>query len=311
MKTKIEQYLLVTLFVVLSMIAIKTKADTPVVTVSIAPLHSLVAGVMQGVAEPRLLYQATLSPHTTYLKPSQTDILSTSDLVIWVGPNLETGLDRVLKRLDNIDVITLIARDEIDKISLQSFSHYTHATHSNDDESIYVDPHLWLSTGNARAIVKLTSDTMARIDPLNASHYRVNEKTMLDAIEELYNEIMHDIRQLRNTYIKPYIVFHDSYRYFENEFAVKPLAVVTSSPEKSPGLKHMLKLRRMVEEQNVHCVFTEPQFKPDAVTVLIKDTKARHGVLDPVGSSLHTGKQHWFDLMRALKNSLLECLTQS
>jgi zinc transport system substrate-binding protein len=46
-------------------------ADTPPsVVVSIKPIHSLVVGVMQGVATPSLLVTGAGSPHTYSLKPS-------------------------------------------------------------------------------------------------------------------------------------------------------------------------------------------------------------------------------------------------
>lgn len=45
-------------------------AAEPKVMVTIKPVHSLVAAVMAGVAEPGLLIDGTGSPHTFALKPS-------------------------------------------------------------------------------------------------------------------------------------------------------------------------------------------------------------------------------------------------
>ncbi len=51
--------------------------DTPVV-VSIKPIHSLVAGVMEGVGSPSLIVKGAASPHTFSLTPSQAKNLDNS-----------------------------------------------------------------------------------------------------------------------------------------------------------------------------------------------------------------------------------------
>ena len=65
------------------------SATIPRVAVSIAPLHSLVSALMQGVAEPDLLIPPGQSPHGYQLRPSETRQLSAADLVVWVGPEFE------------------------------------------------------------------------------------------------------------------------------------------------------------------------------------------------------------------------------
>lgn len=74
-------------------------ADAPTVLVSIAPVHSLVAGVMAGVGEPVLLVKGGASPHTYALKPSDAAALAAADVVFRVGPGLEAFLDDPLKTL--------------------------------------------------------------------------------------------------------------------------------------------------------------------------------------------------------------------
>ena len=60
---------------------------------SIKPIHSLVAGVMEGAGEPRLLIGSGASPHTYSLKPSDARALQNAQIVFWVGEDLETFLE--------------------------------------------------------------------------------------------------------------------------------------------------------------------------------------------------------------------------
>ncbi|MCH7794171.1 MAG: zinc ABC transporter substrate-binding protein, partial [Proteobacteria bacterium] len=74
-------------------------AETPRVVVSILPVHSLVAAVMEGLGAPHLLIRGGASPHDASLRPSDARALSAADLVIWVGPGLETFLEKSLAAL--------------------------------------------------------------------------------------------------------------------------------------------------------------------------------------------------------------------
>jgi zinc transport system substrate-binding protein len=61
------------------------RAEAPEVVVSIKPIHSLVAAIMQGVGEPGLIVEGAASPHTYSMKPSNAAVQG-ADMVFWVGP---------------------------------------------------------------------------------------------------------------------------------------------------------------------------------------------------------------------------------
>ena len=58
----------------------------PRVVVSIKPIHSLVASIMKGVAEPELILKGAGSPHTYQMKPADAELLQNAEIVFWVGP---------------------------------------------------------------------------------------------------------------------------------------------------------------------------------------------------------------------------------
>ncbi len=63
----------------------------PDVAASIAPVHSLVARVMQGAGTPHLLLPPGASPHDHALRPSDAAALERAALVFWVGPGWSAG----------------------------------------------------------------------------------------------------------------------------------------------------------------------------------------------------------------------------
>ena len=69
------------------------------VVASIKPVHSLVAGVMEGVGEPHLIVKGAGSPHAFSLKPSDAEALEHATAVFWIGEDLETFLSAPLQTL--------------------------------------------------------------------------------------------------------------------------------------------------------------------------------------------------------------------
>jgi zinc transport system substrate-binding protein len=76
-----------------------TRAAEIDVVVSIKPVHSLVAGVMEGVGEPVLLIKGTGSEHSYSLRPSEARALEQAEVVFWVGETMETFLIKPLQAL--------------------------------------------------------------------------------------------------------------------------------------------------------------------------------------------------------------------
>ncbi|WP_298942574.1 zinc ABC transporter substrate-binding protein [uncultured Psychromonas sp.] len=88
------------LFICLSIFVLPLQTlmadESPKVVVSIKPLHSLVSAVMEGVATPTLLVKKG-SPHAYTLRPSEARALASADLVIWIGHEMESFLEKPLE----------------------------------------------------------------------------------------------------------------------------------------------------------------------------------------------------------------------
>jgi zinc transport system substrate-binding protein len=107
-------------------------ADVPRVAVDIAPVHSLVARVMQGVGEPSLIVQPGASPHEYSLRPSEAAALQDADIVFWVGEDLTPWMAGAVETLAaEADVTTLL---EVDGVTLLDFREGAlFEAHSHDD----------------------------------------------------------------------------------------------------------------------------------------------------------------------------------
>jgi len=137
MKKLIPVFLSVLILLISS---VKTFA-APNVVVSIKPIHSLVSGVMEGVATPQLIVKKG-SPHGYTLRPSEAKMLAKADLVVWVGHELESFLDKPLKTLSN-EAEKLTLSESLASLMLQKRDggNWEKHKHHDDDEHKDHDEH--------------------------------------------------------------------------------------------------------------------------------------------------------------------------
>ncbi len=296
------------------------------VVASIKPLHSLVAGVMQGIGEPQLIVKGAASPHTYALRPSEAAALERATLIFWIGHDMEAFLDKALDSLaGNARIIELAEADGIKLLPFReggAFEAHDHeeepAVHAHDEDEEHdaaghdhahgeFDMHFWLDPENAKAMVRSIEGALVETDPENADTYRQNAAGLVTQLDALSAEIEAEIAPVRG---KGFIVFHDAYHYFEERFGIEAAGSITVSPEVMPGAERIAAIKARVAELGATCVFAEPQFEPKLVEVVIEGTGAKAGVLDPEGGSLTEGPELYFDLLRNLASSLRGCLTQ-
>lgn len=288
----------------------RAVAAAPDVVVSIKPIHSLVAGVMAGVAEPQVIVAGGSSPHVYSLRPSDARKLEAAQLVFWVGPILEGFLEKPLT--------SLAGKAEIVELDRSPSLTLLPARHGGDweadeDEHTHVasaaeqDGHLWLDPANARAIVQLAEIKLAALDPANAAHYASNAALLARRLDALDAQLRQRLAPVRG---RPFVVFHDAYQYLERRYNLAAIGSITVSPEHQPGAQRIQAIRAKVAALGAACVFSEPQFEPRLVQTVIEGTQARTGVLDPEGASLHAGAELYFTLMDGLADGLVTCLAQ-
>ncbi|WP_119679710.1 zinc ABC transporter substrate-binding protein [Indioceanicola profundi] len=296
----------------------RAEAPPPDVVVTVKPLHSLTAAVMQGIGTPHLLVRGAASPHAFSLKPSDARALDGAELVVWVGPPLEAFLERPLTSLaGDADILTLadvpgmeLAQNRVGDAWGGGGHGHDHAAHGTDHhhQAGEVDGHIWLDPHNAKRIVAAVADALVRIDPARADTYRANAQDAAERLDTLDREMAANLEPVKD---RPFVTFHDAYQYLERRYGLNAVGAITVSPDQRPGARHVAELRNRIRTLQAACVFAEPQFEPALVRTVAEGTDARTGVLDPEGANLTEGPDLYFELMRSNAGALAECLAGS
>jgi len=279
-------------------------AEAPRVVVSIAPIQSLVAGVMAGVGVPKLIVRGYGSPHHYQMRPSEAAALARADLVFWVGPALETFLERPLASLAReARIVELLALEGVTRYPARPGGVWERPAAAA--AGVGVDPHLWLDADNARRIVAEAVRRLSAADPANAPAYGANGAAVMRRLEATDRALRRRLQPVRDV---PYVVAHDAFQYFERRYGLRPVGSLTLAPERLPGARRIRELKAQMAALGVRCVLREPQFETALIDTIVEGTGTRRGVVDPIGAGFAPGPDAYFEMMHANAAALVTCL---
>ena len=226
----------------------------PLLVTSIKPLAIIAQSAFKDNVTVEYLMPAALSPHAFVIKLSDVRKIADADLVLWIGPEFEV---RSAKQFANVPLEKLVTAMDLLEADHQGSAHNEHHVEdyqesSHDDHHGGIDPHIWLSPEIAKQLVHLLSDRL-----FNKADQIFNQKA---------KQTTEDI--LKNAKQGNYIVHHQAFGYFIEEFNLQPGLSIRDMLGKQQGAKTQYNLRLEGQKRGVSCVFVEPQHgQKDAVGI--------------------------------------------
>ncbi|ETX28683.1 zinc ABC transporter substrate-binding protein [Roseivivax isoporae] len=315
-------------------------AEVPRVATDIAPVHGLVARVMQGLGTPELVVPQGASPHGYAMRASEAQSLDDADIVFWVGealtPWLADPLGTIARDARSVELLALPETAVLDSREEAVFEagaaedahdhedhaehdhgdhdheahaehdHEAHAGHGHEDHGHAhggTDPHAWLDPDNARTWLSVIAASLSDLDPENADTYRANAEAgvaEIDAAEDRAAEALSGATD------RPFVVFHDAYQYFEAHFGLPAAGAISVSDASDPSPRRVAEIRDAVVDRGITCVFAEPQFNPGLVTAIAGDGLSS-AVIDPLGARIEPGPGFYPALIEKIADTIATC----
>ena len=276
-------------------------AQAKVVT-SIKPLQLIAAAITDGVSTPQVLIPANQSPHHFSLRPSDVRRIEQADVLIWVGPGLETYLSRVIMQsARNSQIIEAAKLETMHLLDLQEED----SAHEHEHEGHY-DPHLWLNTGNAQLIAEALVIELEKLDSGNASRYRGNLVSFQKQMQALEAQLQERFAALKSS---QYAVYHNGTHYFEEQFGLAHLFVLVPDHEQQPGIRHLLAVREQVQALQPSCLLTDINANDATINTVFQDFTVRQAKLDTLGDGLAVTRDAYQQLIESLAQTIQDCLS--
>ena len=274
-------------------IVVSVKAGTIKVVATLADLRSIaefIGGNKVSVSSIATGYQ---NPHFVDPKPSYIINLSTADLFITVGLDLEIGWSPQLLTSSRNSKIQKGSPGYVDaSINIPLMQVPTAANRAEGDIHIYGNPHYWLDPMNGKIIARNIADGLERIDPSNRNYYETNLKAFDDKIDIKMREWLQKMLPFRGTKI---IAYHNEWCYFENRFGLQIVDFMEPKPGIPPSPSQILKVIKEVKADNIKLIVSSPYFTASSSDMVSQQTGAKKltlatstGAFDPI--------KNYFDL---------------
>lgn len=276
--------------------------DPGKIVVTIKPLYSLVAHLTEGVEEPVLLMKQMQSPHHYTMRPSERRLLADARIIIWIGPQMESYLSKIVRQQDTT-MVTAMQSNNLKLLDRRAKSGHQHTADDLNPDDLSIDPHIWLSTHNAIAISRHISQQLIISDPLNRAQYEKNLQQLEAKITQLSAEIKTELENNKQAFI----TYHDAFQYFEDENQLNHADTISFDEETGVSLKHLRQIKATIKTDNIQCLVYQPP-KPDLIETLADQTTIKTIALDPLGQDINEEKGAWFKIMRDMAESFKSCL---
>ena len=323
---KVMSRKLIPISTIMTLMSTSVMADVPNVAADIAPIHSLVSKVMDGVGEPKLVIQSGATPHGYRLRPSEAKALQDANLIFWMGEELTPWLDGAIDTLaSNATVTSLLDQEGVllhdfrEGALFEAHDHSAHDEHDDhDDHDDHKDhddhddhghgahdPHAWLSPENAKLWLNIIASKLSVADPENAASYFTNAAAGQAEIEDMVAEVSATLKPVQGG---KFVVFHDAYQYFENDFDFYASGAISLGDASDPSPARIAEIQRRIQEEGIQCVLAEPQYKKGLVATVMEGSEATASVIDPLGADIKPGPKLYTQLIKNMAKTLRDCL---
>jgi zinc transport system substrate-binding protein len=278
-----QQGLILTLSLSL-LVSLPAQAIT--VVTSLPALSMIADQLLQGTTQKSiLLVDGKQSPHGMALSPSQRQSLAQADLVLWVGPEMESWLVKPLKTMPR----NTLAITDLPQLGLlpATASQQQHKHHADNQPSGSWDMHLWLDPSIMLRYTEVVKDEFILRDPKHADLYARNGEQLTQDIEQAIVTARQQLAPMRDT---PLLTIHDAWRYFFRFFGLTQGGQLQRTPEESMPVHSLTQLERQLKSGRLSCLLREPQVDPKIIPWLRQQVpNLTEAMTDPLGQANYRG----------------------
>lgn len=341
-----------TLYGLLGLIAVsaahaqpESQGELHIVT-SLKPIELLARAIAPEDTRVTTLVPGGSSPHTYQMRPSERKALEQADVIFWVGPEMETFLDRILAGDDFSDrAVSLAGADtaaETSKAQANGHrghghqeSHGSKARQEHDDSADHIDhtdaglteepshssgphdhdhgdgedPHIWLDPALAAGMAE-------RIHQRLSAMNMVEQATLDQNLDRFRKELAQAEQTIRDRLNTPAVMdisiftYHDAFGRFAEHYGLSIAGVLTASPERTPGAKHLAEVQGKLADAKQPCLLTEPQFNRKWWRSITENIEIEMSTWDPLASDISADAGGYVDFQFALADAVLSCLPE-
>jgi len=265
----------------------------PLIVTSIRPLTMIVNAIAGDAIEVHQLLPNAEEPHHYAMRISDQLKLNQADLVVWVGPELESFLVRATANLNPEKVITVTFMPGIQM-----------ATQTTTN-----DPHVWLNPNNGIIIATEVGNWIAAHFPALRETMLTNQQQFREEIRATSANISERLLPVKNSKI---LVDHDAYGHFFSFFDVQQVGALKTRSGLPAGADS---LQALLKEKELDCIIADPRSRHSRIEkvahTIAPHTEILTVMIDPLGADISDSDNTYLEFLNSMTSSLERCVTKA
>ena len=228
------------------------------IAVTFDAMEELTKAVVKDLADVSLIIPEGMEPHEAEPTAQNLIFLTNADVLIYNGFGMEFYLEKVLKAVNNKNLVLVEASKGVKPIEIDYDDHDDdeHDFHHHHDGHHHgnIDPHAWLSLQATRIMVKNIESALSKLDKKNAKTYAKNANFYIKELDKLYAEYVKKFKSLKN---KTLVTSHAAFAYLCRDFGLVQNSITDVFAEGEPNAKQLVKLVEYCKKHKVKTIFSE------------------------------------------------------
>ncbi|MEM9919589.1 MAG: zinc ABC transporter substrate-binding protein [Bacteroidota bacterium] len=269
--------------------------DRPIVIASASMIADMASRIAGDQLDVKCIVPIGGDPHMHEPTPGDAKLVSSADLIIINGLTFEGWIKEVIEST-NTDAPVVVATNGISPISSDEFKKST-------------DPHAWMDVSLALTYIRNIRDGFIQLLPEQQATFEANYEAYKKELEELDQYIEAQIKSLPEKK-RILITSHDAFQYYGQRYGIRLEAVMGTSTDADVQTSDIIRLSKIIEENQIPAVFVESTINPKLLKQLAKDNKISVGgqlYADSIGDE-DSSAPTYIDMMRYNTNTIVEAL---
>jgi ABC-type Zn uptake system ZnuABC Zn-binding protein ZnuA len=239
------------------------------VVTTVAPITSIVENIAGDKIQLAGIIPEGINSHTFEPIPSDSKLLSSADLIILNGLDLETPTLKLAQANLKPGATIYSLGDKTIKEADYIFDF------SFPKEQGHPNPHLWLNPQYAMRYATLVRDELIKLDPKNKAVYEQNSAQFLKKLEAL-DQAIKEAAQTIPQNNRRLLTYHDSWPYFSRRYGFQVIGAVQPSDFADPSPREVVRLIEQIRREKVPAVFGSEVFPSPVLEQIAREAKSRY-----------------------------------
>jgi zinc transport system substrate-binding protein len=278
------------------------KEDSIKIVTTIFPLREFAEAVAGDRGTVDLLLPPGAEIHSWQPKPSDLVKLSSSDLFVYIGADLEPWAEDILRSVRNPHLKIVEASRGLLLLGAggeaEPHEHQSSPVHKFEA----IDPHVWLDFENDEKIVDSIEKALAEIDPGGKKIFLQNAflyKQKLRGLDEKYRKGLESCGQ--RTIV---LGGHGAFGYLTRRYNLTQVSLYGLSPDSMPTPSQLIEVIRFVNEEKIKAIYFEWNLSHELAEVIAHETGARTLSLNPGANSPFRKKDSEISFLAIMEKNL-------